>query len=164
MILLDMVTPSQPTRSLDAHVVAELHLPGLGLSQKRWTYHSIFMGEVHRHLAPVCAQATAGYQQRGAGLLFVDAEQWLSLVRRSFEEMPADVAFEYLTVDEAQQRFDFKLLQPSFLALMSTVRAPHQFALVACHHPGDMLSCYIVSADNVEAVGEQVSAPEGWTA
>lgn len=144
--------PVQTAHALD--VRAELHLPGLDLNQKRWTYHTIFMNEVHRHGERVHAQARDAYAHHGRGVLFVDAEQWLRLVKRSSEGILADDVFESLAADAARERLSFGPFQPGFEALLDAYDPQHQFVIVTCHHPGDMLSCYLVAAApaEVEAV------------
>lgn len=158
--------PPQTGPPLPVRVAAELHMPGLGLSQKRWTSHSIFMSEVYRNMTSVQAQACRDQQQHGAGVLFVDKEEWLRLVKRSFEDVPTAIDLAYLPLSEARARVDFGPLQPAFHTVLNTYNAAHQFILVACHHPGDMLSCYLFAnepaADPPGAAFEYAHLPEVW--
>lgn len=126
-------------------VKLEVHLPGLDLDAKRWNYHTIFMTEVHDNLARVATQAYEGFQREGRGTLFADAAQWLRVVKRQFNTVQGDFPTSYLPADVVLAQVDFGVLQQGFVSLLRDYDPEHLFVLVVNHHPGDLLSCYVVA-------------------
>ena len=122
-------------------------MPGLDLDTKRWNYHTIFMTELHANLAAVGTRAYVGYKQGGRGAFFADVEQWLQVVKRRFDAVESPFPVSYLPQQAIQDRVDFGPLQQGFLHLLETYDPECQFLVVVTHHPGDVLSCYLIAPE-----------------
>ena len=141
-------TPASSAPSASAiqlEMKLEVHRPGLGLEPKRWNYHTIFMAEIHANLARVATQAYEGFLREGRGGLFVDAAQWLRLVKYRFRDAADGFPMSYLPAEALAARVDFGSLQAGVEALLRTYDPAEGFVLVVYHHPGDTLSCYAAS-------------------
>ncbi len=126
-------------------MAGEIHVPGLDLNQKLWTYHTIFMSEMHANLTGVSIRGYEGYSTQGRGALFADADQWLRVVKRQFDAVKGDVPLSYLPAEEVLARVDFGILQVGFKEMLNSYDPDRQFVLTVQHHPGDLLSGYLVT-------------------
>ena len=133
--------------SVEMKTPLEIHMPGLDLDTKRWNYHTIFMTEVHANLARVGARAYEEYRRSGRGAFFADAEQWLLIVKRQFNAVKEPFPLSYFPAERVRQEVDFGPLQQGFANLLDTYDAEREFNLVVNHHPGDVLSCYLIAPE-----------------
>lgn len=134
-----------PASAIRLEMKLEVHRPGLDLDPKRWNYHTIFMAEIHANVGRVAVQAYEGFLREGRGGLFVDAAQWLRVVKHQFSAASDGLPISYLPAEALAARVDFGSLQTGVEALLRTYDPAEGFVLVVYHHPGDTLSCYVAS-------------------
>jgi hypothetical protein len=129
-------------------VTLEIHAPGLDMAQTRWTHHLIFMQEIHQNLRVIFEQAKQAYARHGLGTLHVDREQWMQVVRDSVSEITdVKLPHTYLSAQEATTKCDFGLLTSGFADLIGGYDPQTSFVLTVEHHPGGLLSCYVIDPD-----------------
>lgn len=121
----------------------EIHAPGLDLHRDRWNYHVMFMDEVHRNLPTITRAATSHYSEQGRGSLYVGPRQWMEIIEGEWKasgRFPCD----YMRPDEKRDDVDFGPLGDGHRQMMREYKPDSQLILTVLHHPGEMLSAYLI--------------------
>lgn len=127
------------------HVALEVHAPGLDMAVPRWTYHLIFMQEVHKRLDSIAEQARAAYQEKGPGTLLIDCEQWMEVVRDAVTDERIDgLPHHYLSAQEVTERCKFGLLSDGLSHVIFNYDPEQMFVLTVEHYPDGLVSCYMI--------------------
>ena len=127
-------------------VDAEIHVPGLDMFANRWTYHLMFMEEVHAKVREITVQATQGEAEHGRGAVYVNRQQWITVVKNAVERSADPFDCSYLSRTEA------KKLCPQIACggvedLIKNYDIQRQFILMVEHFPGGSLSVYVITPD-----------------
>jgi hypothetical protein len=130
---------------LQLEVLAEIHVPGLDLTPRRWNNHLILFEEIHENIMDVALKAWEGYQTMGRGSICLGVEDWREMVQRNWIEEQSGFSGTYTPLGEEVQEFDFERLQPTFRHIVESYDPTHELVIVARHHPGDLLSCYLLT-------------------
>ena len=136
--------PGQAPGEEEMEVLLEIHAPGLDLEHARWTYHLIFMKEVHERIASVAACARDSYRGYGRGTIFISRRQWISVVRDAVLEESVPFPCTYVSAEDAAAQFDFGRGTAGFQEVLYGYDPQRQFVLTVRHPPGEQLSCYLV--------------------
>lgn len=123
----------------------EIHAPGLDLHQDRWNHHVLFMDRVHEHSDRISACSWQRYTESGRGALFVDEDQWMTVIKG--DQWTEDVLFPCAYTNEAQSGVDATPLGAGFRQMISSYDPESETILLVQHHPGEQLSCYLIEAD-----------------
>lgn len=134
---------SEAERELE--VLAEIHVPGLDLFPRRWNHHLILFQEIHDHIDDVRACARTGYASHGRGCVNVSVEDWRKIVKELW--LKEDVAFP-CSYRYAEDLVNFGLLTEGFQSLLRGYDPDREFVLTVHHHPGDLLSAYLIQPSN----------------
>ena len=125
----------------------EVHVPGLDLSPERWTQHSLFMECVHERVHVIAAAAWGHFEAHGRGTLFVDAAQWMRVIRGEWEDDGAPPPFEYVAVGHVKERADFKELDGGYDQILTGYDPAASFVLTVQQRDGKLLSGYLIRTD-----------------
>jgi hypothetical protein len=126
-------------------VLTEIHVPGLDLTPRRWNNHLILFEEVHENIIDVALKAWEGYQTMGRGSICLGVEDWRHMVQQNWMEEQAGFSGTYVSLGEESEEFDFERLQPTFRQIVESYDPRTEFVIAARHHPGDLLSCYLLT-------------------
>ena len=126
----------------------EIHAPGLDLHQERWNNHVLFMDKVHAHIDRLAACAWANYQKEGRGALFVDKQQWMTVIRSDqWKEEEELFPCHYYAQGQEFDAVDVTLLREGFRGMVEKYDPRKYVVLLVQHHPGEQLSAYLVQSD-----------------
>lgn len=124
----------------------EIHAPGLDLHQERWNHHVLFMDRVHTHVDRIAACSWQQFTASGRGALFVDADQWMTVIKG--DQWTQDVLFPCGYTTAQQDDVDTVPLGAGFRQLLSGYDPESETILLVQHHPGDQLSVYLIEPLN----------------
>ena len=127
----------------------EIHVPGLDLHHERWNYHVIFMDEVHKIYKTIGGLAWRAYEEQGRGVLFIDRDQWMKIIRGRWAEEGEEFPCHYVKVGASRDGVDFEMLRGGFTELLKEYDPEKQVVMVVQHHSADLLSCYLLRFEGV---------------
>lgn len=125
----------------------EIHAPGLDLHHERWNYHVMFMDEVHENMQRIAAQAWDFYEKQGRGAVFVDQDQWMSVIRNNWEKEGQSFPCHYVRHGDSIAGVDFGILREGFIEMVREYNPETHLVLTVQHHSSDLLSAYLLKAD-----------------
>ena len=129
----------------------EIHAPGLDPHHERWNYHVLFMDEVHAELSLIAERAREGYKKKGRGTVFVDKDQWMTIIRGEWNRSDVTFPCEFVSPDEDGVHKKFSALQDGFVQLIQQYNPENQVVLTVEHHGAGLLSTYLIRSDPEDA-------------
>lgn len=127
-------------------VDVEIHVPGLDMSQSRWSYHLLFMQDVHERLTEIARRARDENENLGRGTLFVTLRQWREIVGHTIDESGGPFPADYVPTAEIDGLFAGTPVRSVFVSVLADYDPEEQFVLTVHHPPDGALSCYLVNA------------------
>jgi len=127
----------------------EIHVPGLDLHHERWNYHVLFMDEVHKMYRAIGVIGWQCYKKDGRGVVFVDRDQWMKIIRGKWDEDGEAFPCHYVKGGSAHRDADFEMLRSGFTELVHEYDPEKQVVMVVQHHSADLLSCYLLRFDGI---------------
>ncbi len=122
----------------------EIHAPGLDLHHERWNYHVLFMDEVYAVVDRIAALAWRSYQGHGRGTLFVDRDNWMTIIRARWNREEILFPCEYVTKGLYVSDSKFHALRDGFAQMVREYDPESQFVMCVEHHSANLLSSYLL--------------------
>jgi hypothetical protein len=144
---LKLARTSRPTDypdDMSFDVALEIHSPGLDLDHGRWNNHVMFMDEVHAHASDLARKASEGFRSRGRGTLWIGSAQWMAVIEGSWEKAQNRFPCEYRPIT-GNMPGEIGRLGTGFEEMLTTYDPESQVVLTVLHHPGDLLSAYLLT-------------------
>jgi hypothetical protein len=122
----------------------EIHAPGLNLHHERWNHHVLFMDEVHRHARELARFARSRYESGGRGSVFIDPDQWMEIIEGGWEKRSTTLPCSYIAASQTWPGTYRGRLGRGHEQMMAEYDPNDQFVLTVLHHPGELLSAYLL--------------------